>query len=178
MFVDESERKGYLLAVAVLAPEGLARVRSTLRGLRLPGERRLHFQAESEQRRRKILVVLAQQNVDVHLYTGRGRSERVRESCLRRLVDDAVKLNVQRLVLESRGAAPDRHDRRVIAESLRRNADPSVASPPTFVYEHLQAHEEPILWISDAVAWCYGAGGQWRVRVSTLIERIVDLGRQ
>jgi hypothetical protein len=177
MFVDESLRKGYLLAAAVVAPEDLARVRSTLRGLRLPGERRLHFQAESEQRRRKIVGVLVQQSIEVHLYIGLGRSERVRESCLRRLIDDAVKLNLQRLVLESRGQGPDRNDRKIIAESLRIQSDPALASPPGLVYEHLRAHEEPVLWIPDAVAWCHGAHRQWRSRISPLVERVVDLGR-
>jgi hypothetical protein len=177
MFVDESQRKGYLLAAAVIVPEDLARVRSVLRGLRLAGERRLHFQAESEERRRKIASVLARQNVEINLYSGRGRSERVRESCLRQLVDDALKLNVQRLVLESRGPAPDRSDRRIIAESLSLQADPAVTDPPALVYEHLQAHEEPALWIPDAAAWCYGAGSQWRSRISVLIARVVDLGR-
>jgi hypothetical protein len=30
--------------------------------------------------------------------------------------------------------------------------------------------------VPDAVSWCYGAGGDWRRRISGIIERVTDLG--
>jgi hypothetical protein len=42
------------------------------------------------------------------------------------------------------------------------------------LYEHLKPHEEPLLWVPDAVAWCYGNGGDWRRRVAPLVARSVD----
>jgi hypothetical protein len=40
-------------------------------------------------------------------------------------------------------------------------------------YEHVLPHEEPLLWLADAVAWCYGAGPRWRPRVESPITRVV-----
>jgi hypothetical protein len=37
--------------------------------------------------------------------------------------------------------------------------------------------EEPLLWVSDAVAWAMGAGGDWRRRVEPMIDEVVRLGR-
>jgi hypothetical protein len=34
------------------------------------------------------------------------------------------------------------------------------------IYEHLRPFEEPLLWIPDAIAWAWGAGGDWRRRIS------------
>lgn len=45
--------------------------------------------------------------------------------------------------------------------------------PVSLTYEHMRPHEEPILWVSDAVAWAYGAGGDWRRRVTPAV--VVDL---
>lgn len=30
-------------------------------------------------------------------------------------------------------------------------------------------HEEPLLWLADAVAWCLGRGGIWKSRVDSLV---------
>jgi hypothetical protein len=165
-------RAGYILAATIVSPSRLSQVRTLMRGLRMPGERRLHFQAESESRRRKAAAVLSQHDLPTRLYTARGKAEPVRAACLRRLVSDCVDLGAQRLVLESRGMIPDRNDRRVIAQTLAGSRQRT----PILVYEHLQCYEEPALWIPDAVAWCYGAGGHWRSRISCLVKEVTEIG--
>lgn len=47
--------------------------------------------------------------------------------------------------------------------------------PAELAYEHLRPHEDPALWIPDAVAWCFGAGGDWRRRISALVEDVVPI---
>lgn len=37
------------------------------------------------------------------------------------------------------------------------------------MYEHRRPHEECLLWISDAVAWCWYKGGDWRRRVEPVV---------
>jgi hypothetical protein len=74
-----------------------------MRDLRMPGERRIHFQAEHDTRRRKILAALASSDTQARVYLGAGRPDRVRAACLERLGGDAVELRSDRLVLESRG---------------------------------------------------------------------------
>jgi hypothetical protein len=43
------------------------------------------------------------------------------------------------------------------------------------VYEHVDSTSEPLMWISDVVAWCYGAGGHWRKRVDPILTKTIDL---
>jgi len=49
------------------------------------------------------------------------------------------------------------------------------ASDKGLAYEHIHSSSEPILWISDAVAWSYGAGPDWRRRLDPIIDRVVRL---
>lgn len=170
-FVDESHRGAYLLVVTLLKPTELERTRTLLRSLRVGGERRLHFKHESDAVKRMIAARLAQSGVRTRVYTGRGGTEGVRRSCLAHLVSDLIALDARRLVLEARGREEDRRDRRTIGPLLR-----GAGGDGRLVYEHLRPHEEPSLWISDAVAWCHGAGGGWRRRVSPIIEQVLDVG--
>ncbi|WP_255632240.1 hypothetical protein [Amycolatopsis sp. TNS106] len=47
-------------------------------------------------------------------------------------------------------------------------------SKTELTYEHLNSTAEPLLWISDAVGWCFGAGGTWRRRASRLIDSVIE----
>ena len=58
-FVDETKRRGYLLVAGVVRGEDLDRVRLILRGLVLPGQRRLHMKDESDPRKRSIATAIA-----------------------------------------------------------------------------------------------------------------------
>ncbi|GGM81884.1 hypothetical protein GCM10012275_60600 [Longimycelium tulufanense] len=168
VFVDESERRGYLLVAAVVAPPELHGTRTLLRGLLLPGERRVHFKSERDSRRRLILARLVEAGVRTRLYAAGGAGEPVRAVLLRHLVTDAIALGAQRLVIDARDPAGNARDRSVIAKTKARAAG--------LVYEHMPASGEPLTWIADAVAWSYGAGGDWRRRVEPLVETVTDLG--
>lgn len=70
-FVDESRRSGsYLLVAAVLHPAELAELRTVLRGLRRPQDRRLHFKAMTDPRRRATAARLVETGVRCWVYTG------------------------------------------------------------------------------------------------------------
>jgi hypothetical protein len=64
IFVDECKVRGLLLAAAVVPPSELAPLRKVLSRLRLPGQRRIHFSAESEARRKVILRGLSDAGVE------------------------------------------------------------------------------------------------------------------
>lgn len=170
-FVDESLRRAYFLVAGVVPAGRLTATRSLLLSLRLSGSRRIHFQAESDSRRREILSRLVAADLRTWVHTGRGKPETVRQACLAQLAAEAVKLECGALVLEGRERNLDAADRRTIAETLRQTG-----TETPFEYRHRAPYEEPLLWLPDAVAWSYGAGGDWRRRVAPLVETVVDLG--
>lgn len=171
LFVDESRRgPTYLMVAAIIAPTRLAEARSLMRSLTMPGERRIHFQAEHDSRRRKILAALVASRIEAHVYLGTGRADRVRATCLTKLVNDAIVLNAARVVIESRGPVADRTDRATIHRTL------AGREPVGFSYEHLCPHDDPALAIADAVVWAYGAGGDWRRRIGPTIAKVADAG--
>lgn len=170
-FVDESKNGGYRLAAAIVEPRDLYELRKVARGLRLPGQRRVHFVNESQRRRKKILTALTDAPVRVVVYDAsqRANGKSPRDVSLERLVDDLAKMGAQRLVLE-RDDSVFTADRKVI-----RDRAAVAGCLESLAYEHLRAHEEPLLAIPDAVAWCCQKGGEWQDRASPLISDMICL---
>ncbi len=169
MFVDESERGSYLLAATLLPPHSLHLTRTMLRDMLPAGCRRLHFKNEKESNRKLIAAKLVRSGQSVHIYRGRGPGEQVRAALLHLLVADAIDHGVTRLVLDSRNAVANGRDRLTIGIHTKAHA-------AGLVYEHIESWVEPALWISDAVAWCHGAGGDWQRRVSPMVATVTDIG--
>lgn len=172
-FVDESARnRQFLLCVTLVEPAHLRPTRRALTELLLRGARELHFKKEKEPRRRQLIDQMAKMSVSVRMYTGSctpKTEEAVRQQCLRRAVEDLLESRAHRLVLDTRNERDD-HDRRTIQETL--GTQPSKTE---LTYEHLDSTLEPLLWISDAVAWCFGAAGNWTHKIEGLIEEHIRL---
>ncbi|HEU5475867.1 MAG TPA: hypothetical protein VFV67_34960 [Actinophytocola sp.] len=171
-FADESRRGStYLIAVALTEPGELRQLRRNLRSLLLCGQTEVHFHNEKEPRRRALANAIARLPVAVRIYTrscGR-QDEPARQDCLAQVIRDLLDRSAHRLVLDSRSHR-DTHDeatiRRVIAQHPH---------PVPLVYEHVGSTSEAMLWIPDAVAWCFARGGQWRTRIGNLIDAVNDL---
>ena len=163
-FLDESNRNRYFLACTLVAPGALNPVRTALRSMLLPGQRRLHFHDENARRRRELLARMCSLDLVVRVYEMRARERTARPVLLAALLADLKELSVGRLVIESREGR-DHLDRQVIA-TMQHQGKASL----TLVYEHLRPYEEPLLWVSDAVAWAVGAGGDWQERVSRMVD--------
>lgn len=43
-----------------------------------------------------------------------------------------------------------------------------------FEWDHKQRHEEPLLWVADAVAWCVNRGGEWERLVRPMIVKTIN----
>ncbi|GAA3460976.1 hypothetical protein ACFFSW_32835 [Saccharothrix longispora] len=164
-FLDESRRgPTYLVAVVIALPRDLDRIRTALRAKVKPGQRRLHFYKEGESRRRAILSLLDELGVRARIFTCEHPSDRAaRQACLRAAGMHLINISASRLVLES-CAHQDAYDRHTMALVKRKIF--------AINYEHFRAHEDPMLWASDAIAWSYGAGGEWRRRVAGLVEGV------
>ncbi|MBU2698572.1 hypothetical protein [Pimelobacter sp. 30-1] len=154
VFVDETKNRDYLMAAAAVLPGDVVDARRQLRGLLLPGAERVHFTHERPSRRRELLNAMRELDVQVTLYVARTRDHAAgRGSCMKAILDDVLKARAQMLVFELDESVAQA-DRRTIADRFRHEE-----SPP--LYRHLRAKEEPLLWISDAVAWCAQRGGEW-----------------
>ena len=164
LFVDESKSKGYTMVAAVVVPSDQTPLRRDVRALVLPGQRRLHFTSESDSRRRHILATLERLGVRAHVVHSDHKHEATgRAECLRDLVAIAARGGHDRIVLE-RDESIEHADRKVLYDAVHQLSLRDVVT-----YTHETAHQEPLLWIADAIAWSYTKGGDWRRRVQPMI---------
>jgi len=145
-------------------------IRAALRALQRPGQRRIHFSKEQDSRRRRLLAAMAELDLTSRVYVSPASVKESRELCLTALIADIAPVGASLLVLESRESM-NHLDVLVLDAALRKHGS------QTLVYRHLSPFEEPLLWVSDAVAWAIGAGGDWRRRAEPMIDEVVRLGR-
>jgi hypothetical protein len=141
-----------------------------LRALLKPGQRRIHFKSERESRRREILSRMNELDVRVAVWIVKGRpNKEARDLCIAEVASEACRSGANQLIIE-RDDSLVAADRRLIASVLRREEHTGLQ------YQHAAPHEYPLLWVSDAVAWCYSSGGGWIRRVEPLVEsRLIRL---
>lgn len=164
VYVDESKTHGYFIAAAAVSPADSKAVDRALRQLPRPGQSRIHFTREKDSSRRKLLSQMAELDVQVQLYIVRGQPDKIaRTLCLEALVDDLAQSGASRLILE-RDDSLMVADRRIISDSLSRNNYREQLS-----FDHVAPTEHATLWVSDAIAWCHQAGGDWIRRASPLV---------
>jgi hypothetical protein len=113
---------------------------------------------------------MAEMDLTGRVYVSPGSVKERRERCLTALVADVAPAGASLLVLESRESM-NHLDVLILDAALRKHGS------QTLEYRHLSPYEEPLLWVSDAVARAMGAGGDWRRRVEPLVDEVVRLGR-
>jgi hypothetical protein len=151
--IDESNSStgpGLYVLAAVLVPLRVAGgLRASLRALLLPKQQRLHWTKESQRRRLKTLQLVVDSAVLRYAYVTRApwrQHESVRSRSLGLILRNHCAAATQ-LVIESREAHRDRHDRQVVADA-RRNAILSHNVEVGF----MEPRDEPLLWAADAIA--------------------------
>lgn len=171
LFVDESKSGAYLLVVACALPAELAPSRRRMNQLLLPGQRRLHFTSERDSRRHQIVDCILELGVRATIYQGpqEVRELAARQACIERLGRDAIAQSAELIVFEVDDSLID-HDRRTLRRVLL-----GPDGQPLVRYEHLRPHEESLLWIPDAIAWCWAKGGSWRKLVVPAVDGVVKL---
>jgi len=165
-FSDESERGAtVLVAVVTIDPRRVDEARRALRSLLLPGQPRLHTAKESPQRRRALLDTLSgieSISAAVWRYRRPQGTDRVaaRRLVLGEIARSLVAADVAAWTLDDVHPAQRLRDRDVMGHVVARHR---------LVYDHRPNHEEPLLWAADAIAWAFGAGGDWRQRVANVV---------
>lgn len=162
LFVDESKARGYRFALTAVDPQNLNAERSLLRSLLLKGQSHLHFTKESDGQRRKILDALARDSTarTTILTAPDGMKHKAaRLRCLQGSAELSIEMRAARLVFEE-DASTLQADRQALYRLLH-GAD--------IEYRFEKKRQEPLLWISDAIAWCFAAKGEWRKRAEPLV---------
>jgi hypothetical protein len=169
VFVDESKSKAYYVAASVIAPPDVASARRAISALCRAGQRRVHFKSESDVSRDAFLNGAIRAGLTTRLYVARNMPDKTaRPLCLERLIEDLTVAGARKLVLES-DQSLEQADRRVIAQHLK-----SLGAGDGLQYMHCRPHEEPLLWVSDAVAWCHQKGGDWVRKAAPLVQGIIN----
>lgn len=170
VYVDESKVAPFRIAATVVRAGDVAAVRRDLRRLLLPNQQRLHFKSEHDRRRRTHLRTMTELPVEVWLYeavTAPGGEVQKRSACLSSLIDDLVTApSPVRLFIENDQSVM-RHDRSALYSAVAKHSAQKQVS-----YCHVAARDEPGLWISDGVAWCWPKGGTWRELARPLVRRV------
>jgi hypothetical protein len=167
VFVDETKEHGYLVTAAAVLTGDLAAARRVIRGLIMPRQRRIHFTKESDARRKQILDALGELALEVTIYDGSAHPRRrQREACLHSMVADLAAIDARLLVIE-RDESVEELDRKLLYRRVR-----ELGCADTLVYRHQRTHEEPLLVIPDAIAWCWYRGGHWRTRISPMVTAV------
>lgn len=170
VFVDESKARGYYLAAAATQPFARADIERAIRGLLKPGQRRIHFKSESHSRRRELLAEFGRIGLRTTIYQVKGANDRAgRALCLTGLVDDLLSAGASNLLIEQDDSLVA-SDRRLIRNQLTHGA-----RVDQLAYCHVRPTEYPLLWVSDAVAWCHQAGGDWLRRAEPLVDELKRL---
>lgn len=165
LYVDESTSGDYLVICAVIASGEITETRAAMRGLLLPGQRSLHMKNERS-RAPRILATVIDLDMQVLVYkVDRTVSAmEARRRCIQRLAQDACELGVTRVVLDRIDSVVDRDQSWLISgvQQVGHRA-------PPFTYHHQRRHEEPLLWIADAVGWAWARGGEMRALVEPVV---------
>jgi hypothetical protein len=153
-----------------MAPsDAVPELERVVRRLQLPGQRQLHFQAESPSRRREIIDVIVRSGlVHAWVYSAARPLVPARRRCLQAIATNLASAGVGGLILDNvddRQALRDRSAIHEVVKDVRGELR----------YRHAPAHQVAGVQVADVVAWAYGAGRDWRRRVRPLIVRAVDL---
>jgi len=174
VIIDRGGKPGtYTLAAAVADPTACDDIRVGLRSLTPGRAERLHWAHESPKRRDAIAAFLATIDMAAVVVVGTpmiGRKqERARRCCLERLLFELGKCGVTEVWLESRSAAPDRRDIKLVDSARNKGL-----MPLELQVRFGRPKEEPMLWIPDAVAGAVTAAELGDPRWLLVLAEILD----
>ena len=150
----------YILAAVVCDPATCDPARVMLRSLLDAGQSKLHWGAESPERKKKIVRIVAQIDMAAIVIVGtplaKKKQERARAVCMESLVVQLAAMEVTHVLLEERTPSLNLADSRLV-DAIRGKK----LIPTRMRIDTGRPSAEPMLWLPDVVA---GAVGADRVR--------------
>ena len=158
LYLDECKQKPFLLVGFLLPQVDSQKVRKQLSALRMPGQRSIHFKLESPRRRREILSLLNAMKCEVFVVKC-FESKAPRGHAINTFLE---RNDFKAFVFE-------------LDETTRfRDHELFRGHEKSRTWDHRQRHEEPLLWVADAVAWCVNRGGEWERMVRPMIVETIE----
>lgn len=164
VFVDETKARGYYVVASICCSGDVAQARAALKKHCRAGQRRVHFNHENDTVRRAFLQEIRNLGLTAVVYTSREKDLIARKLCLTAMIEDLHQDGASRLTLEMDDGNL-KYDRILIGNLTRGRR-----GPEEFTYLHVRPHEEPLLWVSDAIAWCIQRGGEWAGMANDLVK--------
>lgn len=167
LYLDESKAKNYIFVGVVVADGDSPRLRKRVAALKMPGQRSIHFVKEGNSRRKRLLSEFRDLEVQALKIVSYEKNKlNAREECIREIVAVAMKHGCTSIFFE--------RDESVVSKDESWLKDELAKARPSqpIGFEHLQRHEEPILWVADALAWCDARAGEWSERIKPLIIEV------
>jgi hypothetical protein len=156
VYADESKQGSFLFGVACATSDMTSVLRKDLRSLVLPGQRSLHFAAESPARRGVLLDQILSFDLSIALIDTQESNQSLgREKGLRNLVRFAEEIGATKIVLEM-DESTLKVDQAILRGFVRSEGE------TLRQFQILPRHAEPLLWVPDAIAWSYQRGGEYR----------------
>lgn len=169
-YVDESKVGGLTLFVTLVATTTVKGVRRKVRTMCRGGSRRFHARKEGRKQIALGIEIVDELGLQVRVYDFRhlGGGVEARRAALTAMVHDLASLGVSQIVIE-RDDSLVGQDRQVLYEQVRKAA----GAGPLIEYQHTGGCDEPLLWPSDLVGWCWFRP-DWKAKVMHLAQRWGD----
>lgn len=162
-YIDESKAKRFLFAVLLIEPKRQFLIRKELVKSLLSGQRSWHFVKENSRRRKQFLRLLIKMQLNVLIIkVDNSNKNKKRTVALNALIAQIPKYGVNEVVF-------DLDDTTLLADSKFFS---NLGVP--LLWDHREPHQEPLLWVADAVAWCVNRGGDWEHMVRPLILETIE----
>lgn len=170
LLIDESKAKNYILCVVTINADLAPAARTIVNRSRKKGQRQVHFVKESSSNKRKILQNFAQVDSRVTFFSISGQSENFsRSACIGALIDSLNPQDKYSLVFDCDESQVN-YDKRNLSEAIsRRNLEIAVE------YRHEEPHKECLLWLPDALAWCFARGGNWNLSLENFNVEAINV---
>ena len=167
--IDESKAKAYVLVAVFIDAHEAPSIRKSLKKVLLKGQRSVHFSFENDSRKKLILNVLKTLNFEAKIFvSSEAKQADARAWCLEQVVATLKVESEYRIVLD-RDEGYEAFDKRAITLASRR-----AGLNRENTHNHDEPEYEPLLWIPDAIAWCYSKNAEWRDRVSQMLSSNIE----
>jgi len=148
----------------------LHEIRQVMRDLRTKNSHHIHMYREPRGRQEHITQIVS--NLEISAWLIEVSNNTAKEPLARNLAIQNIG-NIQS-IRNSRLLTLDYINRNRIDNSILRG----IAQNANYQfphYRHMNSRHEPLLWLPDIIAWCYGRGGTWRDAVEPLVTEVIEL---